>query len=223
MFERLLKLRGNLLEQLLKVNAEKYVKREINASLKDELLDGAITLFKEKGIDKVTTRELTDLIGISRSHIYHYFKDWRSLSIAACARFMYHEYQQTAEEVATLSPPQALQRLIAEFLPLSDDPSWPLYMDIWRLAQHNEAYSELTAGIIHEWDRLMESIIQAGIQQAWYKPVDAARVARQLGALINGYADILLFPTPLHSREQAIDEINEVRDLLLAPANGKLQ
>ena len=195
------------------------MKREINASLKDELLDGAITLFKEKGIDKVTTRELTDLIGISRSHLYHYFKDWHSLCIAACGRFMYHEYQQTAQEVALLAPQAALQRLIAEFLPLSDDPSWPLYMDIWRLAQHNDEYAELTAGIINEWDRLMESVIAAGIRQTLFRPVDAARVARQLGALINGYADILLFPTARHSREQVIDEINEVLALLLAPPN----
>ena len=57
-------------------------------NLRVQILDGAIALFIEKGIDKVTTRELTEHLGISRSHIYHYFRDWGSLRLEAAERFM---------------------------------------------------------------------------------------------------------------------------------------
>ncbi len=50
-------------------------------NLRTKILDGAIALFIDKGIDNVTTRELTEHVGISRSHIYHYFRDWRSLRL----------------------------------------------------------------------------------------------------------------------------------------------
>jgi len=194
------------------------VKRETTANLKDALLDGAIKLFTEKGVENVTTRELTDLLGISRSHIYHYFKNWQSLRLAACSHFMYAELNEMARDLENLPPQQALDRLIAQYLPVSVDAKWVLYMDIWRLAVQDQQYSQLTTELIKAWDRLMENAILDGITLGVFRPVDAARASRQLGALINGYADTLTFCTPLQTRDEAIDEINQVMWLILGPA-----
>lgn len=194
------------------------MKRETTANLRDALLDGAIKLFTEKGVENVTTRELTDLLGISRSHIYHYFKNWQSLRLAACSHFMYAELNEMAREVDYLPPQQALDRLIAQYLPVSVDAKWVLYMDIWRLAVQDQQYSQLTTELIKAWDRLMENAILDGITLGVFRPVDAARASRQLGALINGYADTLTFCTPLQTRDEAIDEINQVMRLILGPA-----
>ncbi|WNN46418.1 MULTISPECIES: TetR/AcrR family transcriptional regulator [Winslowiella] len=194
------------------------MKRETTANLRDALLDGAIKLFTEKGVENVTTRELTDLLGISRSHIYHYFKNWQSLRLAACSHFMYAELNEMAREVENLPPQQALDRLIAQYLPVSVDAKWVLYMDIWRLAVQDQQYSQLTTELIKAWDRLMENAILDGITLGVFRPVDAARASRQLGALINGYADTLTFCTPLQTRDEAIDEINQVMRLILGPA-----
>lgn len=46
--------------------------------MREKILKAVVELFIEKGIEKVTTRDLTEYLGISRSHIYHYFKDWQS-------------------------------------------------------------------------------------------------------------------------------------------------
>lgn len=194
------------------------MKRETTANLRAALLDGAIKLFTEKGVENVTTRELTDLLGISRSHIYHYFKNWQSLRLAACSHFMYAELNEMAREVENLPPQQALDRLIAQYLPVSVDAKWVLYMDIWRLAVQDQQYSQLTTELIKAWDRLMENAILDGITLGVFRPVDAARASRQLGALINGYADTLTFCTPLQTRDEAIDEINQVMRLILGPA-----
>lgn len=194
------------------------MKRETTANLKDALLDGAIKLFTEKGVENVTTRELTDLLGISRSHIYHYFKNWQSLRLAACSHFMYAELNEMARDLENLPPQQALDRLIAQYLPVSVDAKWVLYMDIWRLAVQDQQYSQLTTELIKAWDRLMENAILDGITLGVFRPVDAARASRQLGALINGYADTLTFCTPLQTRDEAIDEINQVMWLILGPA-----
>ncbi|KOC88184.1 TetR/AcrR family transcriptional regulator [Winslowiella iniecta] len=191
------------------------MKRETTANLRDGLLDGAIKLFIEKGVENVTTRELTDLMGISRSHIYHYFKNWQALRLAACSHFMYAELNEMAREVENMPPQQALDRLIAQYLPVSMDATWVLYMDVWRLAGQDKEYSRLTAELIQAWDRLMEKAILDGIQLGVFRPVDAARAARQLAALVNGYADTLMFITPLQTRDEVIDEINQVVRLIL--------
>ncbi|GAB7207540.1 TetR/AcrR family transcriptional regulator [Dickeya oryzae] len=59
------------------------MKSESGNGVKETILDAAISLFKEKGVTAVKTRDVTDFLGISRSHIYHYFSDWNGLRAAA--------------------------------------------------------------------------------------------------------------------------------------------
>lgn len=73
--------------------------KEKTTDLKDKILDAAITLFTEKGVEKVTTRDLTELVGIARSHIYHYFPDWQTLCLEAFSKFMYDELNTFSQKV----------------------------------------------------------------------------------------------------------------------------
>lgn len=79
--------------------------------LRVRILDGAVALFIEKGIEKVTTRELTEHLGLSRSHIYHYFKDWQSLCLAALERFMQQELDDLTESLAGREPHEKVKRI----------------------------------------------------------------------------------------------------------------
>ncbi|VTP68424.1 transcriptional repressor BetI [Leclercia adecarboxylata] len=92
--------------------------KEAKEALKVRILDGAIALFLEKGIANVTTRELTESLGISRSHIYHYFSNWQALCIAALERFMRDELEIFTREVAALPSTQKMDRLVADFFAL---------------------------------------------------------------------------------------------------------
>lgn len=106
-----------------------------------------MALFIEKGIEKVTTRELTEHLGLSRSHIYHYFKDWRSLCLAALERFMQQELDDLAESLAGREPHEKLSVLIKYYLPEGPDAVWQLYDSLWRLASHDAATQSLQSAI----------------------------------------------------------------------------
>ncbi|MDU4095625.1 MAG: helix-turn-helix domain-containing protein, partial [Pantoea sp.] len=73
-------------------------------NLRTKILDGAIALFIDKGVDKVTTRELTEHVGISRNHIYHYFRDWGSLRLEAIERFMQADLDAFKQAIADYAP-----------------------------------------------------------------------------------------------------------------------
>lgn len=159
-------------------------------NLRTKILDGAIALFIEKGVDKVTTRELTEHVGISRSHIYHYFRDWGTLRLQAIERFMQADLDAFKEAVADFPPDVALDTFITS-LPETHDADWLLYNAVWTQAQHDQVYADLAMDNMDSWMRLLESFIAAGISQGLYRQVNVARTARMLGAAVNGYADIL--------------------------------
>ncbi|HBH15981.1 MAG TPA: TetR family transcriptional regulator, partial [Leclercia adecarboxylata] len=137
--------------------------KEAKEALKVRILDGAIALFLEKGIANVTTRELTESLGISRSHIYHYFSNWQALCIAALERFMRDELEIFTREVAALPSMQKMDRLVADFLPFEQDAAWQLYGATWQLALHNDVYAELVESIMQAWSELVRDIIEEGV------------------------------------------------------------
>lgn len=181
--------------------------KEKASVLKENILDAAIALFTEKGVEKVTTRELTEQVGIARSHIYHYFPDWQTLCIEAFSRFMYAELAAFSQKTRALPPEQGLNIFVEDYLPDRADAVWELYGSLWRLAVHNKVYAELALKLTEKWDALLASIIASGIESGVFRQTDVLRVTRQLGALLNGYSDQLIIDSAPLARDQALEDI----------------
>ncbi|QLK63738.1 TetR family transcriptional regulator (plasmid) [Enterobacteriaceae bacterium Kacie_13] len=184
-------------------------------SLRAKILDGAISLFIEKGIEKVTTRELTEHVGISRSHIYHYFRDWQTLCIEALSVVMLAELKEFTEEIALLHPQEKLHTLVRNYLPDTQGDIWQLYGSLWQLAAHNEAYAELAQLMVKKWLELLAEIISAGIHTGVFRSTNAGRVTRQLSAIMNGYSDQLIVMPSAEARQEAMDDILDFVGLVL--------
>ena len=186
-------------------------------NLRVQILDGAIALFIEKGIDKVTTRELTEHLGISRSHIYHYFRDWGSLRLEAAERFMLADLNAFKDAIAGFTPDAALDAFITS-LPSTHDADWQLYNSVWTQAQHDQAYADLAINNMDRWIRLLESIIAAGISQGLYRQVNVARVARMIGATVNGYAYLLSVKPTASGFQEAKEDLRYLVNQLVGLA-----
>ncbi|WP_347116380.1 TetR/AcrR family transcriptional regulator [Leclercia sp. S52] len=165
--------------------------KETKEALKARILDGAIALFLEKGIANVTTRELTESLGISRSHIYHYFSNWQALCIAALDRFMRDELETFTREVAALPSTQKMERLVIDFLPFEPDAAWQLYGSTWQLALHNDVYAEFVESITQAWNEIVRGIVEEGVANGSFRECDVSRTTRQLISLLNGYDEFL--------------------------------
>ncbi|HAY0106635.1 TPA: TetR/AcrR family transcriptional regulator [Escherichia coli] len=159
--------------------------------MREKILKGAIKLFLERGIDKVSTRDLTEYLGISRSHIYHYFKDWHTLSLEAVEGFLNNELEEFCVIIEPLSAKAKLRELIDGMITDKPDPSRKLYSSLWLLSSHNENYKCLVQTCLAKWQQVLTDIIQSGINEQTFRTVDAKRIARQLDALLLGYSEYL--------------------------------
>ncbi|WP_313653681.1 TetR/AcrR family transcriptional regulator [Pantoea sp.] len=187
-------------------------------ALRTKILDAAIGLFIEKGIEKVTTRELTETVGISRSHIYHYFSNWQSLCLAALDRFMRVDFEAFADSLKPLTPRQRLDVLFESHLPSAPDTTWQLYSSFWQMAAHNESYALLADEMTQLWQTLMETIIRDGVTEGNMRCNDIPRTARQISAMLNGYADLLTINASETRVREALADLNHFVDLCLYSA-----
>jgi len=190
--------------------------KESAEALRTRILDAAIVLFIEKGIEKVTTRELTESVGISRSHIYHYFSNWQTLCLAALERFMQVDFETFADSLKMLTPRQRLATLIESHLPSAPDATWQLYASFWQTAAHNEAYAALADEMTDTWQGLMEAIIRDGVTDGTLQCSNVPRTARQISAMLNGYADLLTINPSEKKAREALADLNQFIDAVLS-------
>ena len=182
---------------------------------KDQIIAAALELFHSKGFADVSTRDLADHAGLSRSHIYHYFSDWKELRREAFLSFANEQLDEVRGSLGDAPPLQALQAFLRYCLPDSADDGWALWLDAWDEAMHDSAMAETYLAVNAQWQALLGRIIEAGVQAQVFHCASSARAARQIFAQTMGYGDDLLLQPSAEAAEAALDEVMEVAGLLL--------
>lgn len=183
---------------------------------KDQIIDAALELFRSKGFADVSTRDLAEHAGLSRSHVYHYFSDWKELRREAFIRFANQQLEALGAPLQGAAPLEALQGFLSHCLPDSTYDGWALWLDAWDEAMHDEELAEAYLKINGQWQQMLATIIDSGVQSGVFRCASPERVARQLFAQAMGYADDLLLRASPEAAAAALDEVLEVAGLLLA-------
>lgn len=177
--------------------------------MRDKILSAVVELFIEKGVENVKTRDLTESLGLSRSHIYHYFKNWQSLCLEAITKFMLTELEEFRIMLKPLPAHQKLQEFIDGNISATPDPTRKLYGSLWILSTHNESYASLMQSILEEWHQVLTQIIRSGMEEGAFRSVEAPRVARQLDAMLFGYSEYLFTLPSEGSLKQAKEDVED--------------
>lgn len=182
--------------------------------MRKKILDCAIALFLENGIEQVSTRDLTERLGISRSHIYHYFDNWRALSLEAVTRFLADEMETFETQLSSLTAEEKLRTFIESLISENLNSTRKLYTSLWLLSAIDESYQQIVHDFLEKWQGLLIKVIELGIEEGTFRKVDARRVARQIDAMSFGYCEYLLNPasksTVKESREDIQDFVQKV-------------
>lgn len=180
--------------------------KETAEALRGRILTGAIALFIERGVERVTTRELTERLGISRSHIYHYFRDWETLCREAMTQFMREDEADFTARLQGLNAHARLMAFVSDYLPAEPHASWTLYSSLWQLAIHDAEWAEMAQTLMTRWHEIMADIIRAGLAAGEFRHGDPEQITRQLSAMVNGYAEqLIVVPSPLKHRAASED------------------
>ena len=182
---------------------------------KDQIIAAALELFRSKGFADVSTRDLAEHAGLSRSHVYHYFSDWNELRREAFVRFANEQLHEVREPLADAPPLEALAGFLHDCLPSTADAGWALWLDAWDEAMHDAQMAQAYLAINAQWQGMLAEVIERGVAAGVFHCDSPQRAARQIFALAMGYADDLMLKPSTESAEAALDEVLEVARLLL--------
>ena len=182
---------------------------------KDQIIAAALELFRSKGFADVSTRDLAEHAGLSRSHVYHYFSDWNELRREAFVRFANEQLHEVREPLADAPPLEALAGFLHDCLPSTADAGWALWLDAWDEAMHDAQMAQAYLVINAQWQSMLAEVIERGVADGVFRCESSQRAARQIFALAMGYADDLMLKPSAESAEAALQEVLEVARLLL--------
>lgn len=182
---------------------------------KEQILTVALALFKSRGFAGVSTRDLADEAGLSRSHVYHYFTDWAQLRYQAFERFANEQLEEVRTPIGDKTPAQALRSFVRDCLPSAAGSSWTLWMDAWDESLHDPEFAALYLAINEQWQAVLAGMIAQGVEAGEFDCKSADRAARQIFSMTMGYADDLLLKPSPKAAEAVLEEVMEVAAKLL--------
>lgn len=171
-------------------------------NMRQLILDKSIALFLEKGLDNVKSRDITEAMNISRSHLYHYFSNMKALQTEACGHFLAEETRHFRYLMDGMSCNEKLAAFIDYYLPDRKDNSWNLYNDVWHRAARDKDYAQLASHIHRLWSALLEEIFSETVP-----PSVAERMSRAIMAALNGYASTMMLREHSSSAQDAMNDI----------------
>ena len=109
----------------------------------DRVLQAALDLIIEVGIDQVRLAEIARRAGMSSGQVMYYFTSKEHILLETLA---FQEYQDTVRRQAALAKVTGvwnqLERFVELYLPGTlPDPSWILWLEAWARAPHNKQVS----------------------------------------------------------------------------------
>ena len=158
---------------------------------RDRVLQAALDLIIEAGIDQVRLAEIARRAGMSSGQVMYYFTSKEHILLETLA---WQEHQDTMRREAALAKVtgawRQLERFIELYLPATHpDPSWILWLEAWARAPHNRQVSQFLEELLNPWRDDLAALIARGVQEgAFAPPASLADFTRRFIALLDGLA-----------------------------------
>ncbi|KKE77767.1 TetR/AcrR family transcriptional regulator [Bacilli bacterium] len=131
--------------------------QELIKKRRDQMIKGAITLFKEKGFHRTTTREIAKASGFSIGTLYEYIRTKEDVLYLTCDA-IYEQVRERIENAFELEQPsrESLVKVIESYFYLMDE----LQEEILILYQEAKSLKQETRGYILQKERYMVNILE---------------------------------------------------------------
>src|SRR5690242_166407 len=139
---------------------------------RDRVLQAALDLIIEVGIDQVRLAEIARRAGMSSGQVMYYFASKEHILLETLA---WQEHKDTIRRQAALAGVTGawhqLERLIELYLPGSHpDPSWILWLEAGARARHNRAVNRFLEELLAPWRDDLAAIIARGVDEGVFDP-----------------------------------------------------
>jgi len=161
-----------------------------HAQRQSEIIQSALALAGELGVQKVTTQAIADRVGIAQATVFRHFKS-RDAIFRAVIEWLSSQLFDALQPCfsAQSSPPDERLNLLIErqLMLISRHRGMPRMLFSDRLHLESPMLKETVQKIIFSYLEQLTGLINEGIQSGHFKPdLDAQATARMVAALIQG-------------------------------------
>ncbi|MFF0447150.1 TetR/AcrR family transcriptional regulator [Streptomyces sp. NPDC004609] len=188
---------------------------------RESVLAAAMATIAEHGLDGLTMAGLGRDVGMSSGHLLYYFRTKDELLLRTLE---WSEGRLGAERGSLLSrrtpAAERLRGYVELYIPEGPrDPHWSLWLEVWNRSQNMDDDARARqAAIEAAWHRDLVALLAEGISHGEFRPVDPARFAARLRALLDGFSVHVAVGIPGTGRSQVLDHVSEfLADSLLLP------
>ena len=175
---------------------------------RDRVLQAALDLITEAGIDQVRLAEIARRASMSSGQVMYYFTSKEHILLETLAWRDGQDLSRTRASLATVNGAWLqLERFIGLYLPASPaDPSWILWMEVWARAPHNRQVSQRLEDLLGPWRDELAAIVTRGVQEgAFTAPAAIDDFTLRFAAMLDGLAILHLRQMHHPSRQRLID------------------
>ena len=173
-----------------------------------EIFDSAVHLFLEKGFRETSMREIAEAAGMGKSSLYDYFKTKEDILLWAVEDEAF-DMTKAAQEIAKKPIPaiDRLHRLMQkhlEFLVRRKEFYLKLSFEVQRLSIESQRRIQVKR---HAYQDLICQLIDEGIQEGAFHPVDSLLVTR---LLLTAITPTVFTSRPTGTPEEMLDAAFEI-------------
>lgn len=187
---------------------------------RDRILQAALDLIIEAGIDQVRLAEIARRAGMSSGQVMYYFASKEHILLETLA---WQEQQDAMRRQAALAKVtgawRQLQRFVELYLPASHpDPCWILWLEAWARAPHNKDVNRFLEELLDLWRDDLAAIVTRGVQEGDFAlPAEMGAFTLRFIALLDGLALQRLQQMRHASRKYLIELAMDAARAELAP------
>ena len=188
---------------------------------RQRILEAALSLITEAGIDQVRLAGIARRAGMSSGQLMYYFSSKEDIFLETLAWRDREDIAGTRAAVARMTGAwRQLERFITRYLPASPaDPSWILWMEVWARAPHNRQVSQRLEELLQPWRDELAAIVTRGVEEGTFTPPAAIDdFTLRFAALLDGLAILRLRQMHQPSRKRLLDLALTTARAELSPA-----
>src|ERR1700682_4824862 len=162
---------------------------DVSAARKNQILDAAMVVFARLGFHDARMDDIVQESGLSKGALYWYFKSKEDIITAISQRLFTTDIEQLAGLLHAEGPvSERLQQLIrariAGLQEMSDVVT--ILFEFYATALHQDGVRQFIKAYFQNFHELLVALIQQGIDQGEFRPVDSLAAGTALDAVFEG-------------------------------------
>ena len=173
-------------------------REQLRQERRQQILDAALVVFSQKGFHGANVSDVAAQAGVSQGTIYWYFASKDELLEAAIVSFFDGVGQETLVAVGQCPTASGKLRALArtmEELVTAAGGLFTLFLEYWASSPRREDAGQLYTDVLIQYKDFIAKLIEEGVRNGEFKPVDAEPLVWAMMAAYDGLAAyVMLMP-----------------------------